>query len=389
MKPISRRTLLMASAGILWGWPRPERTALPTGNDAFVVEPSLSAPRDDAPHFASAFIGHDQPLGIAHSPSICQLPNGRLATVWYAGSREGAKDVSVWFSRSGATPDQVSSEIHWDKPQALVDRQSASAELSRYVKKVGNPIIFSDPQGRTWLIYVSIAVGGWSGSSLNVKCSLDSGETWSRSERLVLSPLANISELVRAAPVLMKSGRIAIPIYHESLAKFSELLWLDMQHDKIVWGKTRMTDGDSMLQPTIVPLTEQRALAYHRDWMRRGTPWQETLDAGATWSPLAMTGLPNSDSSVAGLRLSDGSVLLAWNDSPKHREDLTLALSADGTTNWRRVAVLDREAGKGFCYPSMIHGRDGLIHLVYTWNKERIRYLAFNEAWLREQEARS
>lgn len=374
----------MASAGILWGWPRPDRNAQTGGEDSFLIEPP--AARQEAPQFISAFIGHAGTLGVAHCPSICQLSDGRLATVWYAGSREGAKDVSIWLSRSDNPKKPSDTNIDWEPPRALVDRQSASAELSRYVKKVGNPIIFTDHRDRTWLIYVSIAVGGWSGSSLNVKCSLNGGETWSNSERLILSPLANLSELVRANPVLMKSGRIAIPIYHESIVKFSELLWLDWKQDKVVWGKTRMTGGPSLLQPTIVPLDERRAVSYHRDHQRRGTPWQETLDAGKTWSPIAMTGLPNSDSSVAGLRLSNGSVLLALNDNSQNRHDLTLVLSKDGTTDWQRIIVLENQTGMEFCYPSMIRGRDGFIHLVYTWKRERIRYLAFNEAWLQERE---
>ncbi len=389
MTSLTRRSLLMASAGLLWGWPRPDRIAQTTGEDSFLIEPIVH--RDEPPQFFSAFIGHEKTLGVAHSSSICQLSNGRFATVWYAGSREGAKDVAVWISRSTQPNKPPASDADWDAPQVLVDRESASTELTRYVKKVGNPIIFSDHQDRTWLVYVTIAVGGWSGSSLNVKCSLDQGETWSDSERLILSPLANLSELVRAAPVLMKSGRIGIPIYHESLVKFPELLWLDWKHGKVVWGKTRMAGGTALLQPTIVPLSERRALSYHRDYGRRGTPWQETLDAGQTWSSPVLTGLPNSDSSVAGLRLSDGSVLLALNDNPKDRRDLTLAVSKDGTGNWERIAVLENQEGTVFCYPSMIRSQDGFIHVVYTWKRERIRYVAFNEAWLQErtQEARS
>lgn len=383
MTSISRRSLLMASAGLLWGWPRPDRTAITTSKDSFLIEPL--DPHDEPARFVSAYIGHEKPLGIAHSPSICQLPDGRFATVWYAGSREGAKDVGIWMSRSPTQNPDGMSDADWEKPRLIVDRQSSTAELTRYVKKVGNSVIFADAQKRTWLVYVSIAVGGWSGSSLNVKCSLDDGETWSKSERLFLSPLANLSELVRSAPVLMESGRIGIPIYHESVVKFSELLWLDWKQNRVVWGKTRMAGGTSLLQPSIVPLSERHALAYHRDYERRGTPWQETLDAGQTWTTPASTGLPNSDSSVAGLRLSDGSVLMALNDNAVDRRDLTLVISQDGRTDWKRVVVLENQEGEGFCYPSMIRGRDGLIHLVYTWKKERIRYMAFNEAWLREQ----
>lgn len=383
MNSISRRALLAASAGILWGWRRPDRIAQTDGEDSFRIAPPAN--HEEAPHFIGAFIGHAEPLGVAHCPSICQLSDGRLATAWYAGSREGAKDVSIWMSRSVNPTNSSGTNTAWEPPRALVDRQSASAELSRYVKKVGNPVIFTDHRDRTWLIYVSIAVGGWSGSSLNVKCSLDGGETWSDSERLVLSPLANLSELVRATPVLMNSGRIAVPIYHESFVKFPELLWLDWKHGKVVWGKTRIAGGTSLLQPTIVPLTPQKAVVYHRDYQRRGTLWQETLDAGQTWSLPATTGLPNPNSSLAGLRLSNGSVLLALNDTSEDRHNLTLAISNNGTSDWQRIVVLENQQRTEFSYPTMIRGRNGFIHLVYTWNRERIRYLEFNEPWLHER----
>ena len=34
-----------------------------------------------------------------HASTIAELPNGDLLAAWYAGSREGAKDVAIFASR--------------------------------------------------------------------------------------------------------------------------------------------------------------------------------------------------------------------------------------------------------------------------------------------------
>lgn len=73
-------------------------------------------------------------------------------------------------------------------PRSVVTRETAQRELGRYVKKVGNALVFSDDGQRVNLLYVSIALGGWSGSSLNLKTSADGGQTWGLSQRLQLSP---------------------------------------------------------------------------------------------------------------------------------------------------------------------------------------------------------
>ena len=79
-------------------------------------------------------------------------------------------------------------------------------------------MLFSDSDGRLWLIYVTVSIGGWSGSSLNVTMSEDEGRTWTRSRRLTLSPFLNLSELVKNAPVALTDGGSAVPIYHEFVA---------------------------------------------------------------------------------------------------------------------------------------------------------------------------
>jgi len=379
MVELSRRAVLASTALAVWAVPARRRADLPRPGSPFVLP---APPTDVGPRFTESFIDHDPPLDYVHCPSICPLPDGRLLSTWYAGSREGARDVAVFLAEStGATPDGAAAG--WGPPRAVVDPRTATADLGRFVAKVGNPVIFADAAGRPWIVYVSIAVGGWSGSSLNACTSSDAGRTWSPSRRLPLSPFFNISELVRAAPVLTDDGTIGLPAYHECLGKFPEMLWLRPEGDRLLATKTRLAGGRAWLQPAVVPLDGESAVAFLRNHARpRRLLVQRTLDAGKTWSPPVDTSLPNPDASIAAVRLSTGGVLLAFNDSPDDRANLRLAVSADGVGGWRRIATLAEEPGASFGYPYMIRDAAGTVHLVHEWKKRRVRHLAFNEAWV-------
>ena len=85
------------------------------------------------------------------------------------------------------------------------------------------------------------------------------------------------------------------------------------------------------------------------------------------------TSLPNPDSGIDAVSLPDGRALLAYNPSRKSRTPLCLAVSNDGLS-WRNVLVLEDGVGE-YSYPALVQGRDGSLHLTYTWNRRRIRYV--------------
>lgn len=384
MADLTRRGALAAGAAALWCWPRPERGPLPAAGATFQLPAPPAA--DEKPFFAGGFIDHDPPLAYVHCPSICALPGGGLGCAWYAGSRESDRDVAIWLAEAGPITADSAATVAWGSPRSLIDRGTASKDLDRFVDKVGNSVLFKDGSGRLWLVYVTIAVGGWSGSSLNACCSNDGGTTWTPSRRLSLSPFFNISELVRAAPVLLDSGEIALPIYHECIGKFPEMLWLRPQGDQLVATKSRMAGGRSLLQPAVVPLGGREAIAFLRNHgPSHRLVEQRSADGGRSWSPPRPTHLANPDASVAAVRLSTGAVLVAFNHSESGRENLSLALNDAGSDVWTLIATLDHKPGQKFAYPFMIQDHRGLVHLVYTWKMKRVRHVALNEAWVLAQ----
>jgi predicted neuraminidase len=333
------------------------------------------------PRYESQLLPNSSTLSV-HSATGLELADGRLRAFWYGGTREGAGDVALYTSRSSPRGET------WEPERVLVSRESAQGPLQRYLRKLGNPVVGRDRAGRIWLFFVSVSVGGWAGSAINAMVSTDEGETWSPPRRLITSPFLNISTLVKGPLVQLSDGTIALPVYHEFLGKFGELLRVDA--DGRVIGKTRLSWGKSSLQPVIVPRSETEAVAFMR---YAGDPPPRILmirtnDAGAHWSEPVKTALPNPDAAVASVLLAGGPLVLVFNDAEQNREDLSLALSADFGASWRVARSLEGGAlpphapVREYSYPWMIQDRSGDVHVLYTWGRTRIKHVVFNRAWL-------
>lgn len=50
---------------------------------------------------------------------------------------------------------------------------------------------------------------------------------------------------------------------------------------------------------------------------------------------------------------------------------INLASSLDGRT-WNAALTLENEAKSEFSYPAIIQTADGLVHITYTWKRQRI-----------------
>ncbi|MBW1869416.1 MAG: exo-alpha-sialidase [Deltaproteobacteria bacterium] len=376
--------ILILATLILYAWPMTGWLSTLGLDPATFTSYAPPASADHSkPFMVEEFINADPEKEMVHVGSICQLSDGRLMASWYGGTREGAKDVAVFLAIKDS-----GHLARWSKPKRVVDRISASKELYRYIKKVGNPVIFAGSGDQLWLVYVTISAGGWSGSSLNVKMSSDAGATWNNSRRLTLSPFFNISELVRNKPLPLSNGGFALPIYHECLGYFPEILWIQSGREDgaISFRKSRMTGGQSFIQPSVVAYGPSLATSFYRCRSEeKAVGVAVTKDAGVSWSEPQTSNLPNPDAAVDAVLLSDHRILLAFNDSVQNRENLRLAVSNDGGANWVRIATLDSTQGQKYSYPYMIRSRDGLIHLVYTWHRRRIKHVVFNEAWINAQ----
>lgn len=331
------------------------------------------------PLFERGWVSPQAQLAHVHCSMVSALPNGDLLALWYGGSREGAADVAVFTSRmtAGATT--------WGPPVKVLDRAAVEAELGRRIKKIGNTVIFPDRTGRLWMVYASVSLGGWSGCALNIKSSPDAGLTWGPSQRLTLNAFFNMSTLVRNKPIYAADGRIGLPVYHEMATKFPQILWFRPGANGTVqdYKVRNLGAAKGLIQPVLVALGGDQVLMMLRDTSsQRSLRTSLSSDNGWTWPDPTPISLPNPDAPVDALRLGDGRILLAYNHASSGRESLGLSVSSDDGRTWTKHAVLERETEKEFSYPQLTQGPGGMIHLTYTWKRERIGHITFNLAWL-------
>lgn len=331
-----------------------------------------------------------RPTTSAHAATLAEVLPGRLqvakteqdlqpvhlVAAWFGGSREGAADVSLYQADWHA-------DASWLPAREIMTRQQAQQELGRNIRKLGNPLIVSEP-GRLHLFFVSVSYGGWAGSAINRSTSTDGGQYWQPAQRIVTSPFFNLSTLVRNPGVWLNDGSLGLPIYHEFVSKHGE--WLRLDPEGRVLAKERMPMPRATLQPAVVPLDDQNAVAALRDAGPgdNQVQWSETHDAGRNWQAASPRIIPNPNSAVAMLGLRDGSLLMACNPIEGNRNQLSLLRSTDQGSTWTLVRVIEQSPDDRdeFSYPALIQDRTGEIHLVYTWLRRGIRHARFTQAWL-------
>jgi len=344
---------------------------------AFEVAPASASSPGGELHGETRVVSSESPPSV-HSATAIEITGGRIRAFWYGGSREGAPDVAIY----SAVFDPSSSS--WGPQEIATTREETARDLGRYIKKLGNPVVARDARGRLWLFYVSVSLGGWSGSSVNYRLSEDEGASFGPARRIVSSPFLNLGTLVRGPVVPFEDGALGLPVYHELVGKFGELLRLSPGGE--VLDKTRLSTGRSSLQPAVVPLGPLEAVAFLRSsgFSPRRVLSVRTEDGGRTWSDLAPTELRNPDASVAALRTRNGEVLIAFNDSEVDRGNLKLAVSRDGGRSFSIVLTVEPPGGNApsqeLAYPWLLESSDGAIHLLYSWNRRRIVHARYHPA---------
>ena len=319
----------------------------------------------------------DMPTLMVHAISAVALGDDLLA-FWYGGGREASHDVCLYSCR-------YSESTHsWGKPKMLISPPAVSGGTGRYVHILGNPAAILTQEGTLALFFVSVSFGGWSASAVNVMLSFDEGDTWTDPRQVVSSPFWNISTLVKTPPFELEDGRVAVPVYHEFLHYYGELLLFDAD-----WELTsirKLGGGVDVIQPQLFLKTSQEARTYFRSMDRdyRQILQSSSSDGGKTWMPIQTTGLSNPSAAIAGLVVNNHRWLMIYNHSQVDRQRLDLAVSDDYGESWSQPFTLETAKRGAVAYPWIVATRNGKIHLLYTWNRKNFRHLQFDLNWLHE-----
>lgn len=309
----------------------------------------------------------------AHAATAAFSPQGLLTAVWFASSREGARDVQLYqaFAEGGV----------WQAPRAIASADSVSRETGHWLRKIGNPALILH-QEKLYLFFVGVTAGGWAGSRLYVKTSKD-GHQWSPARLIVNNAFFNVSTLVRSPP-LSWGEFILVPAYHELISKNPEWFIFNPATLRVVDRYRPPARG--YLQPTTMIDDEGNV----ESWFRasgdlRWIGWQKwyrdeskgTLMAGK----ISPTPWENPNASVAARRLSKDCILLAHNPA-EGRQTLivqTHCNQASHPTLFKRRINAPQAGHRAteFSYPTLVQRGDDL-HLFYTENRERIAHRQYS-----------
>ena len=294
-----------------------------------------------------------------HAATITAFADGELLAAWY--SYPGTDELpgsAIFMSRRPAGSDQ------WQTPHVHIDRDAGD----------GNPVLYSEGDA-VWL-FQAVVPFGWSTAHIEMQRSSDRGHTWT-SPIEIAGPLgAN----TRFTPLKLKDGSLILPAYDDLLQR--TLFFSSPDGEDWTLLSIVATAGDHHpIQPAITDLDDGRLLAVMRN---TGQDWLWVMasdDNGQHWSKPIDSGFPNPASPAALLKLRSGDLILIYNDSPRDRRPLSVALSQDEGRTWpfRRVLADGEET---YSYPSAVQSPDGLIHVVYSLARRRIQHLTLNEAWI-------
>jgi predicted neuraminidase len=258
--------------------------------------------------------------------------------------------------------------MEWSEPVELATgRQSDGKRFPCW-----NPVLFQPREGDLMLFYkVGPSPSKWWGL---LRTSSDAGLTWTEPRRLpegILGPIKN-------KPVQLADGTILCPSSAEDHpGSPSWRVHMELSSDSgVTWKRIPVDPGPQKpdaIQPSILLHPDGRLQAVGRTRSKRVfESWSS--DQGRSWTPLALTSLPNPNAGTDAVTLRDGRHLLVYNPTERGRSPLHVAISADGRS-WFTALVLEDEAGAEFSYPAIIQAADGRVHVTYTWKRKRIRHV--------------
>ena len=365
----------------------------------------------------------------AHASTIVELRNGDLVAGYFGGTHERDPDVCIWVNVKKKGSQKWSAPIlAADGVLALGDSNAQYMGLSGlkdettpaamgpiktpdsydYITKTTrlgnispnlkrkacwNPVLYEMPNGELWLFFkIGSSVGDWTGWLVRSK---DGGRTWSDKEPLPAGYLGP----VKNKPVLF-DGRLLCPSSTENNGWRFHVEILDLRDGKwqtgcpvrdLTWKyvpvestvATKTDDNQphpiDCIQPSILKLADGRLQVLMRTHNAR-LATSYSSDGGDTWTPVILSEVENNQSGTDAVTLDDGRHVLIYNNfetlpltKKGPRTPLSLACSDDGV-HWKHWLTLEDSPVSQYSYPAIIQGRDGCLHCVYTWRRQRIAY---------------
>ena len=345
-----------------------------------------------------------------HASNLLLLDNGEVLCAWFGGSQEGKKDISIYTSRLCST------SRRWSEAEQVTFDGKRSEQ---------NPVLFKSPTGETWLLYTSQNAGDQDSAIVKRQVSQDDGRSWSSPTVLFSDP----GTFIRQPMIVLDNGDWLIPIFKCRTEPSTR--WIgndDISAIRVTsdqgktWTEREVPNSFGAVHMEIQRLKDGSYLALFRSrWA--DNIYLATSPNALDWTEPRPTSLPNPNAGICFGVLRSGRVLVVYNHSSrlnavgrreglyddvkeagdnrqnqqsKHagrqafwgapRAPLCLAWSDDDGETWASSVL---EEGDGYCmtnnsaqklnrelsYPSMALSPDGVVHIAFTFWRQKIKYV--------------
>lgn len=283
-----------------------------------------------------------------------RTPKGRIWGCWTGtGDKADGYFLLATSDDDGAT---------WSKPRLAVGARMESAQKISGAL-VGN--LWTDPKGRLWLFFDQ-QLGDPQKRITNwfMRCDDPDGEEPKWSEPVMFAEGCTLNK-----PTVLKDGAWLLPVsdWHQKTARV-----FASTDEGASWkerGSLQFPDWE-FDEHMMVELKDGRLWMLART---KGQPHESfSADGGKTWSePRQAATVQNVNARFFLRRLQSGRVLLVKNGSPGERllkrTHMSAWLSEDEGLTWKGGLLLDER--NAVSYPDGFEAPDGLIHILYDWNR--------------------
>ncbi|CAF1544439.1 unnamed protein product, partial [Rotaria sordida] len=317
------------------------------------------------------------PKSSNHASFIEQMtPSGTLAVAWFSGGEQQPNcSIAVSLLELGSqqfTPGVIVSErVNYSNQNPVLFWDSETQILHLYhTQQLGH---LKEQYAEMWHLYSA---------------------TWSTPE--IFYSTSGAWDRNRIIHTYDKGGLI-FPCYNSSLNHIDDYSYI-LRTPSLTskWTRIDIKRSDNLIQPTLIRLNNSLQLrAFFRDKRYQWIYYADSNDDGLTWTIPKPTSLPNNDAAVQAYTLKSGAIIMAFNNlNGTARSPLTVTLSYDNGITWpyhRDVQIHDDDnvtyIGE-YSYPSILQTSwsgpdDNDIHLVYSYDRQTIKYRRFNENWVK------
>mmetsp|Transcript_22659 Transcript_22659/g.57071 ORF Transcript_22659/g.57071 Transcript_22659/m.57071 type:complete len:473 (+) Transcript_22659:239-1657(+) len=361
-----RHRLIYTSANVKYSW------VLRTEPRLFPISADGTAPGD---------YPADGKLRYAHMGMINHMPNGSLAAIFQASTRhfEGSAEQSLYWSTSsdgGAT---------WSGAQVLIASEGVPLWSPVLLAEGRRMFLLHSRSSRKCKYFDGLrgVIRFSPGGDIVMATSDNNGKAWSSPQVVFgLEAEDGIPKVIANKVSVLKNGRWVLPFWREP-GKTCPVVRNQVPHSEWVNGSAGVLITET--QGLSWSVSPKFTLPEHRSWLIENTVVQTpsgyllqlfrtglgsvyqawSPDFGNSWSRAVPTTLPNPNSKVHMITLSNGHLLVAYNHSPDARSPLSLALSRNEGRTWRMVGELETDPGLQFAYPTLEqHGNR--LHVIYS-----------------------